>query len=282
MKEDIVKDSGTESDERPRETFDGDQKKTIMRESQQIPGSGKVELNNLNTVPEISRERDEDRSLEARTKEERPGTESLKLPKGKIPASPDLTRKIANVIQLENKLKRRKYELEKKERESRDRKLPEKGEPVVAIEMDSSDIREPDRTTLKSDKKERIERPPEPPVIDEKVTQVPVKAHNVSPHRINTQENDGPEEGPIDKKSSSPQQNGPQSPQPSAVRRRMIIRRRPPPPTRIKEREPARTNNQDGPPGERSSPSNQELDTNQVKTQGALKTFSKLFRKGNE
>jgi|GEM_PF-5098190 len=41
-----------------------------------------------------------------------------KMDQGKIPASPDLSSKIANVLALENKLKRRKFELEKREKRS--------------------------------------------------------------------------------------------------------------------------------------------------------------------
>ncbi len=39
-----------------------------------------------------------------------------RLPTGKIPTAPNLTQKIASVIQLENKLKRRKYEMERNNR----------------------------------------------------------------------------------------------------------------------------------------------------------------------
>lgn len=39
-----------------------------------------------------------------------------RLPTGKIPTAPNLTQKIASVIQLENKLKRRKYEMERSNR----------------------------------------------------------------------------------------------------------------------------------------------------------------------
>jgi len=44
--------------------------------------------------------------------------EPPKLPEGKIPTAPDLTSKIASVLQLEDKLKRRKFELEKRSREN--------------------------------------------------------------------------------------------------------------------------------------------------------------------
>lgn len=44
--------------------------------------------------------------------------EPPRLEEGKIPVARDLTEKIANVIQLEDKLKRRKYELEKKQARS--------------------------------------------------------------------------------------------------------------------------------------------------------------------
>jgi len=40
-----------------------------------------------------------------------------RLPSGKIPTAPNLSQKIASVIQLENKLKRRKYEMERNSRE---------------------------------------------------------------------------------------------------------------------------------------------------------------------
>ncbi len=40
-----------------------------------------------------------------------------RLPTGKIPTAPNLSQKIASVIQLENKLKRRKYEMERNSRE---------------------------------------------------------------------------------------------------------------------------------------------------------------------
>ncbi|MCU0798898.1 MAG: hypothetical protein MUC62_04425 [Candidatus Thermoplasmatota archaeon] len=41
------------------------------------------------------------------------GDKAPKLPAGKIPTAPNLSQKIASVIQLENKLKRRKYEMER-------------------------------------------------------------------------------------------------------------------------------------------------------------------------
>ncbi|MGA1792892.1 MAG: hypothetical protein ACMUHM_02985 [Thermoplasmatota archaeon] len=47
---------------------------------------------------------------------DRGSKEPQKLEEGKIPTSPDLTSKIANVLQLEDKLKRRKFELEKRAR----------------------------------------------------------------------------------------------------------------------------------------------------------------------
>lgn len=47
--------------------------------------------------------------------------EPPRLEEGTIPSSPELTSKIANVLQLENKLKRRKFEIEKR---SSDREVP--------------------------------------------------------------------------------------------------------------------------------------------------------------
>lgn len=92
-----------------------------------------------------------------------PASKPKKLEEGKIPASPMLSSKIANVLQLENNLKRRKFELEKKQRQS---SIPPPPRPPAESEMARSSTASPKE--VRSDTKQINKTdglPSTPPVI---------------------------------------------------------------------------------------------------------------------
>lgn len=208
--------------------------------------------------------------------------EAPKLPAGKIPTSPDLTMKIANVIQLENKLKRRKYELEKKERLSKEAEEKQK---------DISEIKDPSREQNSIEEAAPRDMAslviPSPPVSP---IETPLRQNYPDDQKITNQEIEveelHPPNNPI---SGSNAHNQPENirsnvhPQPS-VRRRMIIRRK----GNLKEDNDGRLdrkeqnisgqdqivqNNYMSPPSTTES---------RVRSGGPFKGLTKFFRRGNE
>lgn len=81
---------------------------------------------------------------------------------GKIPTSPHLTNKIAKVMQLENKLKRRKFEMEKEEQRKnkkvKDREVEEEDDVAPSHPKEKEDHREPEP------KLKKVDLPPPPPI----------------------------------------------------------------------------------------------------------------------
>jgi hypothetical protein len=101
-------------------------------------------------------------SRQPKEEDERDGPS--RLPEGRIPAAPDLTNKIANVLQLENKLKRRKFEIEKNIREFRsEREGTKKKSADREISPERSEIK---RTVEKRSWTENeVRKAPKPPSL---------------------------------------------------------------------------------------------------------------------
>jgi hypothetical protein len=283
MKEDIVKDPEINSKEskphKEKEAEDSSRKDTHTLRKDVPDRMEEVEKitpaeTSSSTEPLFRQE-----ALTQRRSDDIPKEEPAKLPKGKIPASPDLTRKIANVIQLENKLKRRKYELEKKERDSKEiRTRREKAQGELVQERQKG----PQTEEIKSEKK--LAPPPEFPEDD---TKSKPESEASPPRETNQEEMDRKTpsneiEAPVEGNKKSDSANG-QSTR-NAVRRRMIIRRRAPV-----------TENRDGyvveaiEVEESSSGSDSqsgrigpENARNEVKTRGGLKGLSRFFKKGKD
>lgn len=87
----------------------------------------------------VSKDADDEKMSSGENKEEEGGKAPVRLPEGKIPASNDLTMKIANVLQIEHKLKRRKFEIEKSTRKSKGKERPSPVKPEVDMDMTQSD-----------------------------------------------------------------------------------------------------------------------------------------------
>ncbi|MFW3146785.1 MAG: hypothetical protein ACMUIE_08245 [Thermoplasmatota archaeon] len=86
---------------------------------------------------------EEEESLPPARATQRERKEPPRLEEGKIPVAPNLTEKIANVIQLEDKLKRRKYELEKKQAQSKVPPPPISPVPRSGIQGSASNNKPP-------------------------------------------------------------------------------------------------------------------------------------------
>lgn len=200
--------------------------------------------------------------------------EPPKLPKGKIPASPDLTRKIANVIQLENKLKRRKYELEKKERAEKERKVKGEG----AEEKVVKEAQEPPKTEARPERK--LSPPPEFP--EDKPEPIesskPVNSPEISDQQRPANETDisGQGDPKIDSSNGVSTKN--------AVRRRMIIRRRAPVTGDNEQQVVKAIEVEDSSSGSDSERSQMVPGSsgNGGKNRGPLKGLSRFFKKGKD
>ncbi len=138
IKDEILKDTKEEKIEGPfeeKEKIDTIQMESESNHLRQIINGSSPPM------PPFSRDGPEKKDLTDRDppkikKESKKDRPAPKLAKGKIPTSPDLNNKIANVLQLENKLKRRKYEMEKIEREEKGsktmlRSTPTEGESSI-------------------------------------------------------------------------------------------------------------------------------------------------------
>lgn len=125
--------------------------------------------------PSVERALDERKKKEIESKsteeDDEENDQAARLPSGKIPTSPDLTSKIAKVMQLENKLKRRKFELEKEGQKSKPPKPPvkkeEKNEDVGGTKVPVKNKAEP------VDLEKVIPLPPPPKVPIEALEDTP-------------------------------------------------------------------------------------------------------------
>ncbi len=208
--------------------------------------------------------------------------EAPKLPAGKIPTSPDLTMKIANVIQLENKLKRRKYELEKKEKLSKE--AEEKQNDISEIKEPSLEQNSIEDAAPRDMASLVIPSPPVSPI------ETPLRQNYPDDQKITNQEIEVEELPPPN--NSIPGSNAHHQPEniqsnvhPQLfVRRRMIIRRK----GTVKDNNDGGLDKKD--PNvlaqdqivqniDISSPSTTE---SRVRSGGPFKGLTKFFRRGNE
>ncbi len=274
MKEDIVKEPDTISKDSEDQKEKSAEKDTHLFRNDipdQIEEDAKGSQAETSPIPEPTYRQE---ALKPKNGDDGSQGEPPKLPKGKIPASPDLTRKIANVIQLENKLKRRKYELEKKERAEKERKVKGEG----AEEKVVKEAQEPPKTEARPERK--LSPPPEFP--EDKPEPIesskPVNSPEISDQQRPANETDISGQGDPKMDSS----NGVSTK--NAVRRRMIIRRRAPV-TGDKEQQVVKAIEVEDSSSGSDSESSQMVpgsSGNEVKNRGPLKGLSRFFKKGKD
>ncbi len=121
---------------------------------------------------------------------EKRDTTPPRLEEGTIPTSPELTSKIANVLQLENKLKRRKFELEKRSA-MKDipppPKKPEGSEKKTVIDWEDEKVDE--ASEIGSDK--LPDEPIPPPEMKKKKGEKQIHVPSESPYPNTTKEASG-------------------------------------------------------------------------------------------
>ncbi len=286
MKEDIVRETpgSTPNDKKEHTENDRTTEKSFKDLVNDVPQKGSDNVhNNSMDLKQIEKEKRTTTSgitfgMEGEGGERK---EAPKLPAGKIPTSPDLTMKIANVIQLESKLKRRKYELEKKERLSREAKEKQKeisdGINPLVEQTGKEDAAPKDMNSLV------IPSPPVSPINnnsgtnppnDQKVRDPGIGVEVTAPSTQSISESIG---DPIPDNFHS---NGPP---PTTVRRRMIIRRKGTMNDfnggmEKKDQKVSGQNNIE-PNIDISTPSTNE---SRVKSGGPLKGLTKFFRRRND
>jgi hypothetical protein len=124
-----------------------------------------------------------------------------RLEEGTIPTSPELTSKIANVLQLENKLKRRKFELEKRSAMKEippPPKKPEGSEKKTVIDWEDEKVDE--ASEIVPDK--LPDEPIPPPEMKKKKEDKQIHVPSESPHP-NANNEDRSDETEIENETAS-------------------------------------------------------------------------------
>jgi hypothetical protein len=193
--------------------------------SEEPPEKDDVEEEPIDTsfIPDSIKDREEKIStlppeVESALKSSRNGSvkekDPVKLDPGKIPASPELTNKIAKVIQLENKLKRRKFEMEKREREERSPKK-ENTRPQKKIE----------ETKVTNDDKQRSQPPP-PPKEPLQISEIDTDASNIQRITLEQDIQSRHDTARPETATMVPNENKKRTVPKNADQRRIIIRKR--------------------------------------------------------
>lgn len=106
-----------------------------------------------------------------------------RLEEGTIPSSPDLNSKIANVLQLEHKLKRRKFELEKRSSNRNVPPPPQKPQEVEKKTVIEWEDEKKDVTSISELQERKLpEEPPRPPEMKRGVVEKHIHIPSDTPY----------------------------------------------------------------------------------------------------